>query len=71
MEVPKEEDVKLKKTEDYKIIGTDRGNVDIEEIITGKPLFGIDTKREGMMYAAVLRAPAFGQKLISVDDTEA
>ncbi|MFK7771369.1 MAG: molybdopterin cofactor-binding domain-containing protein [Saprospiraceae bacterium] len=71
MEVPNEEEVKLKETKDYKIIGTPKGNVDMENIITGKPLFGIDTKRDGMMYAAVLRAPAFGQKLVSVDDTEA
>ena len=71
MEVPKEEDVTLKEAKDYKIIGTDRGNVDMDDIITGKPLFGIDTKREGMMYATVLRPPAFGQKLKSVDDSEA
>ena len=71
MEIPKEEEVTLKETKDYKIIGTDRGNVDIEEIITGKPLFGIDTKREGMMYAAVTRPPAFGQKIKSYDDSEA
>jgi isoquinoline 1-oxidoreductase beta subunit len=71
MEVPKEEEVKLKATKDYKIIGTPKGNVDMEGIITGKSLFGIDTKRDGMMYASVLRAPAFGQKLVSVDDTEA
>jgi isoquinoline 1-oxidoreductase beta subunit len=71
MDVPNEEDITLKETKDYKIIGTPRGNVDMEDIITGKPLFGMDTKREGMMYAAVLRAPAFGQKLVSVDDTEA
>ena len=71
IEIPKEEEVKLKETKDYKIIGTDRGNVDIEEIITGKPLFGIDTKREGMMYAAVTRPPAFGQKIKSYDDSEA
>ncbi len=71
MDVPKEEDVVLKEAKDYKIIGTDRSNVDIDNIITGKPLFGIDTKREGMLYATVLRPPAFGQKLKSVDDSEA
>lgn len=71
MEVPKEEDITLKETKDYKIIGTDRSNVDIEEIISGKPLFGIDTKREGMLYASVMRPPAFGQKLKSYDDSAA
>jgi isoquinoline 1-oxidoreductase beta subunit len=69
MEVP--EDVALKDVKDYKIIGTDRSNVDIDEIITGKPLFGLDYKAEGMLYASVMRPPAFGQKLVSVDDAGA
>ncbi|MBZ0247078.1 MAG: molybdopterin-dependent oxidoreductase [Cyclobacteriaceae bacterium] len=69
MKVP--EEVKLKDPSTYKIIGTDRGNVDIEGIITGKPLFGVDTRKKGMQYAVVLRPPAFGLKLKSFDDTEA
>ncbi|HCR55284.1 MAG TPA: isoquinoline 1-oxidoreductase, partial [Cytophagales bacterium] len=69
MEVPAE--VKLKDPSTYKIIGTDKGNVDIEGIITGKPLFGVDVKKENMQYAVVLRPPAFGLKLKSFDDKEA
>ena len=69
LEIP--EDVTLKEPKDYKIIGTDRGNVDIDEIITGKPLYGLDYKVDGMVYAAVVRPPAFGKKLVSYDDTEA
>ena len=46
-------------------------NVDIDEIITGKPLFGLDYKQEGMVYASVLRPPAFGKTLASFDATEA
>lgn len=69
MEIP--EEVALKESSQYKIIGTGRGNVDIDKIITGQPLFGIDTKIEGMAYAAALRPPAFGQKLASFDDSEA
>lgn len=67
MEVPPE--VRLKDPSEFKIIGTDRRNVDIEGIITGKPLFGFDTKKEGMQYAVVLRPPAFGLKLKSYDDS--
>ena len=67
MEVP--EEVTLKDPKDFKIIGQSKGNVDIKGIITGKPLFGIDTKVEGMKYASVLRPPAFGQKLKSFNDT--
>ncbi len=67
LEVP--EDYKLKDPKDFTIIGKDAINVDMDEIITGKPLFGSDYKVEGMLYASVLRPPAFGQKLDSFDDT--
>ncbi len=69
LEVP--EEAELKDIKDFKIIGTDIGNVDLDDIMTGKPLFGLDYKREGMQYAVVLRPPAFGQKLKSFDDTAA
>ncbi|WP_394748800.1 xanthine dehydrogenase family protein molybdopterin-binding subunit [Spongiimicrobium salis] len=65
------ESVTLKEPKDFKVIGTDVQNVDIDKIITGKPLYGMDFKAEGMVYAAVLRPPAFGQKLESYDDTAA
>ena len=69
LEVP--EGVTLKEIKDFHIIGQDISNVDIDEIVTGKPLFGLDYKREGMQYVSVLRPPAFGQKLESFDDTNA
>ena len=69
LEVP--EEVSLKDPKDYKIMGKDASNVDINKIVTGKPLFGLDYKTDGMVYASVLRPPAFGKKLVSYDDTEA
>ncbi|MCL6265933.1 xanthine dehydrogenase family protein molybdopterin-binding subunit [Flagellimonas myxillae] len=69
LEVP--EDVKLKDPKDYKIMGKSAVNVDIDKITSGKPLFGLDYKTDGMVYAALVRPPAFGQKLVSYDDTEA
>lgn len=69
LEVP--EEVALKDPKDYKIMGKNASNVDIEKITTGKPLFGLDYKADGMVYAALVRPPAFGQKLVSYDDTEA
>ena len=67
--VPKE--VKLKDFKDFKIIGTSRRNVDLEKIVTGKPLYGIDTKKEGMLIAMIVHPPAFGMKLKSLDATAA
>ena len=69
LEVP--EKVKLKEIKDFSIIGKDAINVDIDKIITGKPLFGLDYKTEGMLYASVLRPPSFGQVLASFDATQA
>lgn len=69
LEIP--EDITLKEPKDYTIIGKDAVNVDIDKIITGKPLFGLDFKKENMVIASVLRPPAFGQTLESFDDTEA
>ncbi len=69
LEVP--ENVVLKDPKDFTIIGQEIVNVDIDKIITGKPLFGLDYKAENMMIASVLRPPAFGQKLVSFDDTKA
>mgnify|MGYP001799444084 CR=1 FL=1 len=69
LEIP--ENVSLKETKDYQIIGKNATNVDIDKIITGQPLFGLDYKAEGMKYVSVLRPPAFGQKLKSFDDSAA
>ena len=66
-----EESIAIKDPKDFTLIGTDVGNVDIDKIITGKPLFGLDYKAEGMVYASVLRPPSFGQVLESYDATEA
>ena len=68
-EVP--EEVQLKEPKDFKIIGHSQTNVDMEGILTGRPLFGIDTKKEGMVYATAVRPPAFGQVLEQYDDAAA
>jgi isoquinoline 1-oxidoreductase subunit beta len=67
--VPKE--VKLKAIKDFKIVGTSHKNVEGLKIVTGKPLFGMDYHKEGMMIAMVAHPPAFGLKLKSFDATAA
>ncbi len=68
LEVP--ENVALKDPKDYTLIGQDITNVDIDKIITGKPLYGLDYKEEGMVYASVLRPPSFGKMLETFDASE-
>lgn len=67
--VPK--DVKLKDRKDFKLIGTLVRNVENKKIVTGKPLFGLDFYREGMLFAMIQRPESFGMKLKSVDSAAA
>jgi isoquinoline 1-oxidoreductase beta subunit len=64
-------DVKLKDEKDFKLIGQSVRNVDNHNIATGKPLFGLDVYREGMLFAVIQRPKAFGLKLKSVDSAAA
>jgi len=65
--MPIPDTVSLKDSGAFKIIGHSKKNVDALKIVTGKPLFGIDIIREGMLVAMVEHPPAFGMKLKSVD----
>ncbi|MFA0965040.1 molybdopterin cofactor-binding domain-containing protein [Roseivirga sp. BDSF3-8] len=69
MKVP--EEVNLKEVKDFTIIRTPRKNVDGKEIVTGKPLFGLDYKQPGMMIAMIVHPPAFGMTLKSMDKQKA
>ncbi|WKN40682.1 xanthine dehydrogenase family protein molybdopterin-binding subunit [Tunicatimonas pelagia] len=69
LEVP--EEVELKAPKDFKIIGQPTKNVDGSAIVTGKPLFGIDLKRDGMLTAMIIHPPAFGMKVKDFDANEA
>jgi isoquinoline 1-oxidoreductase beta subunit len=59
--------VPLKDRKDFKLVGTSIKNVESKNIITGKPIFGMDFHREGMVIAMINRPPAFGTKIKSVD----
>src|SRR5690606_30804017 len=65
VEVPQE--VELKESKNFSIIGTDRKNVDGKKIVQGSPLFGLDVQREGMLIAMIVHPPAFGMKYKGMD----
>src|SRR5215204_269538 len=64
-------DVKLKRREEYKIVGKPLARQDNPDKINGKAKFGLDIKIPGMMYAVVERSPRFRGKVKSFDDTAA
>ncbi len=65
--VPAKEAVKLKDPKDYKLLGQRIAQIDTPAIVTGQPLFGIDVKLPGMVYAVYEKCPAFGGKVVSAN----
>jgi len=63
MPAPDPESVPLKKPSEFRIIGTPVRGVDDDAIVTGKPLYGIDTVRPGMLYAVFQKCPVYGGKV--------
>jgi isoquinoline 1-oxidoreductase beta subunit len=58
--VPDPASVTLKDPANYKIIGKPQIAKELPEIVTGKPIFGIDVTVPGMLYAVFEKSPVFG-----------
>jgi isoquinoline 1-oxidoreductase beta subunit len=69
--VPKKEELHLKSPQEWRYIGKPAPGYDVAEICSGKPLFGMDVRVDGMLYAAVAHPPVLGGKVKSCDDSAA
>ena len=67
--LPNKEDVQLKSPSQWRYIGKPAPGYDLESICSGKPLYGMDVRVDGMLYAAVAHPPVLGGKVKSVDDS--
>jgi len=68
--VPDPKSVTLKQRQDYRLLGKRISGVDNSKIVTGQPLFGIDTVLPGMQYAAYEKCPSTGGKPVSFNIDE-
>ncbi|MGB9611659.1 MAG: xanthine dehydrogenase family protein molybdopterin-binding subunit, partial [Bryobacteraceae bacterium] len=58
---------RLREPGEWKILGHGHWRTDAREIVTGAHRYPSDIVREGMLYGCVLRPPAWGARLESVD----
>ncbi|OYU14753.1 MAG: isoquinoline 1-oxidoreductase [Alphaproteobacteria bacterium PA4] len=57
----------LKNPKDFKIVGKPISGVDNRKVVTGQPLFGLDTMLPGMKFAVFEKCPTYGGKVASAD----
>jgi isoquinoline 1-oxidoreductase beta subunit len=67
--VPKKEELKFKSPQEWRYIGKPAPGYDVTDVCSGKPLFGMDVRVDGMLYAAIAHPPVLGGKVKSVDDS--
>lgn len=62
--------LKLKDPSQFKLVGTSARGKFAPRIVKGEPIFGVDTRLPGMLYAFYQRSPVIGAKLKSADLSE-
>jgi isoquinoline 1-oxidoreductase subunit beta len=59
--------VDVKPPSAWKLAGTPRKRLDVFDKVTAKPVYAIDVRLPGMLYAAIMQCPVFGGALKSID----
>ncbi len=62
-------DVKLKDPRTWKLAGKPRRHLDILDKVTAQPIYAIDVRLPGMVYAAIAHCPVFGGTPKAVDES--
>ncbi len=66
-QLPAPVDVPLKDPRTFKLLGTRIAGVDNRKIVKGAPLFGMDVKLPGMLYATYTKCAVFGGEVVSAN----
>jgi isoquinoline 1-oxidoreductase beta subunit len=69
--IPKREELKFKSKREWRYIGKGHVSYDLEALVTGKAIYGMDARLDGMVYASVEHPPVLGGKVKSLDDKDA
>ncbi len=60
--------VALKEPADWKLAGTPQRRLDVLDKVTAKPIYAVDVRLPGMLYAAIAHCPVFGGSPKTVDE---
>ncbi|MEM8735309.1 MAG: molybdopterin cofactor-binding domain-containing protein, partial [Planctomycetota bacterium] len=71
LEIPDESTLKFKPRDRWKYIGKDAPIADMDDILTGKAIYGIDARMDNQLFAVIARAPVVGAKVKSFDSKDA
>ena len=69
--VPKKEELQLKPRSAWRYMGKGMPRYDLTDLCTGKAIYGMDARVDGMVYASIEHPPVLGGKVKSCDDKEA
>lgn len=62
-------DVELKSVADWTLAGKPKKRLDVPSKVVGQPIYAMDVRLPGMLYAAIAQCPVFGGTLNTVDDS--
>ncbi|WP_182865390.1 xanthine dehydrogenase family protein molybdopterin-binding subunit [Rhodopirellula sp. JC639] len=71
LDVPAADELKLKPASKFRYIGKDAPITDMDAILTGKAIYGIDARMENQLYAVIARPPVVGAAVKSYDAADA
>jgi isoquinoline 1-oxidoreductase beta subunit len=69
--LPNKNQLQYKPKNRWRYVGKGEVSYDLEAMVTGKAVYGMDARMDGMIYASVERPPVLGGKVQSYDDKEA
>ncbi len=71
LDVPDPDSLSFRSQKDWTIVGRDIPLTDMNELLTGKAVFGIDVRRAGQLFAVIERPPVLGGKVDTYDQDAA
>lgn len=71
LDIPSLSDAKIERVESWRVLGTSPPKVNGRQIVTGAHRYPSDIQLPNMLYGKILRAPAYGARLVSIDPAAA